>query len=150
MGLDMYLFKTQKNKIVEFINQLRDAVDADTSVCPCIEGYSLVLMDANEMHHVDKLGPAVSWIKAYDIHNWFSRNVLRNAPGKEDNQLGLVTSRQLQHLITWCREQMQGLSLAITNQAYTYMELFRTCKEAQYLLDTTDFATTYILYFAYW
>lgn len=150
MGLDMYLFKTKKNQLSNLVTSIRDAVEADTTVFPSIGGYHLVPLDENERNHVDKLGPVVSWVKVYDIHNWFSQNVLGNKQGNEERQLALVTRRQLQSLLEWCDERMTGLSLANIEQARLHSELKRTQNEIQKLMSTTDFSRSIILYFAYW
>ena len=150
MGLDMYLFKTKKNQLFELIKSIDDAVEADTAAIPSIGDYSMVLLDENEMHNVDRLGPVVSWVKEYDIHSWFVKNVLGNKYGYQERIVALVTRRQLQSLFDWCGERMAGLSLVNIEQAHLRYELKRTQHEIQKLLSTTDFSSSIIVYFAYW
>lgn len=150
MGLDMYIFKEKKHKVPALVRKIQKAVEADTCGEASIGGSHLITLDENEMNHVDKLNPAISWVKEYDIHNWFSEHILENDTDGEEKQLGFVTQEQLLAFVDWCRTQQQGLCLLKADDAYTYFELKRTREEIQKLIDTTDFSKTVILYFAYW
>ena len=90
MGLDMYIFKTNKNEgaIRKLVNDIEKAIQADIQDSVCIGGSYIIMrfIGDDKENSFDKLKPVAYWRKANHIHEWMSKNVLGNKQGKRKAQ----------------------------------------------------------------
>ena len=150
MGLDMYLFREKKTNVNKIIRNIRKAIIADEAQGVSFGEMGFLIRGENLTNHVDELGPEISWIKMYELHEWFSKNVLHNKSGSEEKQIGYVTLKHLRDLLSWCDNRTKSLCLLTPDDAFLLAELKRTKTEVTALINSTDFNKMVILYFAYW
>lgn len=176
MGLDMYLFKTDKHHCPELCKKIFDVKMEYEKEALRIGEFLLFHVRENEPNPITKMNPSVYWRKANHIHMWFSKNVLGNKNGKEINKMAWVNRNQLQMLIQQCQMVLDHCKTAsgevVLDESYCrkmfppcfsivfggsteYDEDFihdlkYTITQVTALLMTTNFEKEAILYYAYY
>lgn len=180
MGLDMYIFKTNKNEgaIRKLVNDIEKAIQADIQDSVCIGGSYIIMrfIGDDKENSFDKLKPIAYWRKANHIHEWMSKNVLGNKPGKRTLNFGSISKSQLLQLARVCEEVLEhcitqtgeisidenfcmmmfppGTTVPRSGDA-EYGECFienvqETLRQVKSLLQTTNFQKSKLFYFAYY
>lgn len=176
MGLDMYLFKTDKHHRPELCKKIFDAqmeYEKDALQVGC---FLLIITRESEPNPITKMNPPVYWRKANHIHMWFSKNVLGNKNGKEINKMAWVSRNQLQMLVQQCQLVLDHCKTAsgevVIDERYCrkmfppcfsiayggsteydedfIYDLKNTITQVNALLMTTDFEKEAVLYYAYY
>lgn len=176
MGLDMYIFKTNKNSVPTLLKRIRKAKDKDYAESLSASNQHWITLTPGETHNVHKLNWSIHWRKANHIHQWFSENVLGNTENSEDRYVGFVSKQQLIDLCercekvidrcinskgeleideTFCKEIFPPNTTIPYSGSTDYDETFIhhvvvVLNQVSKLLATTNFQKSVLLYFAYW